>query len=128
MGADPVLVPEQATLDAHGDGDGDDALAGAEDQLQGIVGVTGTAAAVEVATPEVDDLAPSVVDGDRRRRRRRTKAIPDVAKQGEDHAVSEFDKALDQDISADLLAVVQRQATGITAARESIANLMAAHS
>ncbi len=56
------------------------------------------------------------------------KAILDVAKQGEDHAVSEFDKALDQDISAGLRDVVQRQATEITAARESIANLVASHS
>ena len=56
------------------------------------------------------------------------KAILDVAKQGEDHAVGEFDKAVDQDISAGLREVVQRQATEITAARESIANLVASHS
>lgn len=56
------------------------------------------------------------------------KAILDVAKQGEDHAVSEFDKALEQDISAGLREVVQRQATEITAARESITNLAATHS
>ena len=56
------------------------------------------------------------------------KAILDVAKQGEDHAVSEFDKAIDQDISGDLREVVQRQAIEVTAARDSIANLAASYS
>lgn len=48
------------------------------------------------------------------------KALLEVAKQGEDHAVGEFEKALDRDISGGLREVVQRQATEITAARDSI--------
>lgn len=51
------------------------------------------------------------------------KAVLDVAKQGEDHAVSEFEKALEQDISPELRDVVQRQLTDIRAARDTVAAL-----
>lgn len=51
------------------------------------------------------------------------KAVLDVAKQGEDHAVSEFEKALEEDISPELRDVVQRQLTDIRAARDTVAAL-----
>ena len=39
--------------------------------------------------------------------------VLDAAEQGEDHAVKEFDKALEADISPGLRAVVERQATQV---------------
>jgi uncharacterized protein (TIGR02284 family) len=53
-------------------------------------------------------------------------SILEVAAQGEDHAVAEYEKALDADISADLRTVVQRQLTDVRAARASVASLVAA--
>lgn len=47
-------------------------------------------------------------------------AVLDVAEQGEDHAVSEYDKALKEDISAELRTVIDRQYTDIKAAHDAI--------
>lgn len=46
--------------------------------------------------------------------------VLDVAEQGEDHAVSEFQKALDDDISAGLRAVVERQFAAIQSAHDDV--------
>ena len=46
--------------------------------------------------------------------------VLDAAEQGEDHAVSEYEKALDGDISPELRAVVQRQLTEIRAAHDDV--------
>jgi uncharacterized protein (TIGR02284 family) len=46
--------------------------------------------------------------------------VLDAAEQGEDHAVSEYEKALDEDISPELRAVVQRQLTEIRAAHDDV--------
>jgi uncharacterized protein (TIGR02284 family) len=46
--------------------------------------------------------------------------VLDVAEQGEDHAVAEYRKALDEDISAELRAVIQRQLTDVQAAHDDI--------
>jgi len=51
------------------------------------------------------------------------KAILGVARQGEEHAVKEYEKALDSDISAGLRDVVQRQCDAIRAARDEVAAL-----
>ena len=53
-------------------------------------------------------------------------AILEVAAQGEDHAVKEYEKALDADISVDLRNVVQRQLTEVRATREAVTALAAA--
>ena len=53
------------------------------------------------------------------------KAILDVAHQGDDHAVSEYEKALQEDISAGLRNVVERQFSEIRAARDTLAGLQA---
>jgi len=53
-------------------------------------------------------------------------SILEVAQQGEDHAVNEYEKALDGDISQGLREVVQRQLTEIRAARDAVAALAAA--
>ncbi len=51
-------------------------------------------------------------------------AVLKAARQGDDHAVTEYEKALDNDdVSADLRAVVERQLTGIRAARDMVAGL-----
>ncbi len=55
------------------------------------------------------------------------KAVLDVARQGEEHAVSSYEKALDQDVSADLRTVVERQLVGIRAAEATISQLASAH-
>jgi uncharacterized protein (TIGR02284 family) len=44
--------------------------------------------------------------------------VLDVAEQGEDHAKAEFERALDEDISAELRAVVQRQYAEVCAAHD----------
>jgi uncharacterized protein (TIGR02284 family) len=49
--------------------------------------------------------------------------VLDVAEQGEDHAVSEYRKALDEDISPELRAVVQRQFTSVQAAHDEVKSL-----
>jgi len=51
------------------------------------------------------------------------KAILEVAAQGEDHAVKEYERALDADISAGLRDVVQRQLTEVRAARNTVTSL-----
>ena len=61
-----------------------------------------------------DALAGSKPDG-----------VLDAAEQGEDHAVSEYEKALDADISPELRAVVQRQLTEIRAAHDDVNALRA---
>jgi uncharacterized protein (TIGR02284 family) len=50
-------------------------------------------------------------------------AVLDVAEQGEDHAVSEFEDALSKDISAELRNVVQRQLTDIKLAHDDVKSL-----
>lgn len=55
------------------------------------------------------------------------KGVLDVAAQGEDHAVSEYDKALGEDISAGLRTVVERQLVEIRSARDAVAAVQAAH-
>ncbi len=49
--------------------------------------------------------------------------VLDVAEQGEDHAVSEYRKALDEDISPELRAVVQRQFTVVQATHDEVKSL-----
>ena len=46
--------------------------------------------------------------------------VLDVAEQGEDHAVSEYRKALEEDISPELRTVVQRQLTAVQAAHDEV--------
>lgn len=55
------------------------------------------------------------------------KGVLDVAEQGEDHAVKEFEKALDADISAGLRTVVERQLTDVRAAHDQVRALRNAH-
>ena len=52
--------------------------------------------------------------------------VLDAAEQGEDHAVSEFDKALQQDLSPTLRAVVERQGVAVRAAHDEVRRLRAA--
>lgn len=47
-------------------------------------------------------------------------AVLAAAEKGEDHAVTEYEKALKEDISANLRTVVERQFTDIKAARTTI--------
>jgi uncharacterized protein (TIGR02284 family) len=49
--------------------------------------------------------------------------VLDAAEQGEDHAVAEYDKALEEDISADLRATVTRQRTAVKAAHDEVRGL-----
>lgn len=51
-----------------------------------------------------------------------------VAEQGEDHAVKEYEKALDKDISAELAEVVRRQLVEITATHDEVKRLSEARS
>lgn len=53
-----------------------------------------------------------------------TKAILEVAKQGEDHAVTEYEKALSEDISDGLRNVLQRQLNDVKGARDTVAALV----
>lgn len=55
------------------------------------------------------------------------KGVLDAAEQGEDHAVKEYRKALDADISAELRSVVQRQSTEVKAAHDRVKALRDAH-
>jgi uncharacterized protein (TIGR02284 family) len=48
------------------------------------------------------------------------KAVLDVAEQGEDHAVREYRKALEEDLSEGLRTVVQRQAADVKAAHDRV--------
>ena len=54
-------------------------------------------------------------------------AVLAAAEKGENHAVSEYEKALGEDISAGLRAVVERQFTDIKAAQTTIAAAAQAH-
>jgi len=78
------------------------------------VDTSGTAtAAVHRGWMSVKDaLAGSKPDG-----------VLDAAEQGEDHAVKEYEQALDEDISPELRAVVQRQLTEIRAAHDDVKTL-----
>ena len=49
--------------------------------------------------------------------------VLDAAEQGEDHAKSEYAKALEADISAELREVVQRQAAAIRSAHDEVKRL-----
>ena len=51
--------------------------------------------------------------------------VLDVAEQGENHAMSEFEKALDGDISPEFKAVVEHQLTEIRSAHGQVAALRA---
>jgi uncharacterized protein (TIGR02284 family) len=53
--------------------------------------------------------------------------VLDVAEQGEDHAVKVFEKALDEDISAGLRTVVERQLVEVRSAHDQVRALRAAH-
>ncbi len=55
------------------------------------------------------------------------KGVLDAAEQGEDHAVKEFQKALDADISAGLREVVERQLVEVKAAHDDVRSLRDAH-
>ena len=46
--------------------------------------------------------------------------VLDAAEQGEDHAVKEYQQALDSDLSAELRAVVERQFTDVKAAHDDV--------
>ena len=54
--------------------------------------------------------------------------VLDVAAQGESHAVTEFEKALKDDISDGLRVVVQRQFADIQAAHAAVSSMRAANS
>jgi len=51
--------------------------------------------------------------------------VLDAALQGEDHAVSEFQKALDSDVSPELRVVVERQFASVQAVRDQVDKLKA---
>ncbi len=53
--------------------------------------------------------------------------VLDAAEQGEDHAKSEYSKALEQDISESLRAVIQRQYSAVQAAHDAVRDLRDAH-
>jgi uncharacterized protein (TIGR02284 family) len=55
------------------------------------------------------------------------KGVLDAAEQGEDHAVKEYRKALDADISPTLRAVVERQSADVKAAHDRVKALRDAH-
>lgn len=52
-------------------------------------------------------------------------AVLKAASTGEDHAVSEYDKALEQDLSDGFREVVSRQRAAVVAARDEVAALQA---
>ena len=49
--------------------------------------------------------------------------VLDAAEQGEDHAVAEYQKALDEDISENLRQTIQRQFTSIQSAHDEVKRL-----
>ena len=59
-----------------------------------------------------DALAGSSADG-----------VLDAAEQGEDHAVTEYNKALEKDLSPDLANVVRRQLVDVTATHDEVKRL-----
>jgi uncharacterized protein (TIGR02284 family) len=56
------------------------------------------------------------------------KGVLSAAAQGEDHAVKEYEKGLQQDISAGLRTVAERQLTAVRAAQQEIRSLSDARS
>lgn len=54
--------------------------------------------------------------------------VLDAAEQGEDHAVAAYDKALQQDLSPTLRAVVERQGAAVRAAHDEVRRLRTAQS
>jgi uncharacterized protein (TIGR02284 family) len=53
--------------------------------------------------------------------------VLDAAEQGEDHAKSEYEKALEADISPSLKTVVQRQYAAVQTAHDTVRDLRDAH-
>ena len=56
------------------------------------------------------------------------KGVLEAAERGEDHAVSEYEKALKSDLSPALRTVVERQFMDVKAAHDAVRALQAAHS
>ncbi len=56
------------------------------------------------------------------------KSVLDAAEQGEEHAVEEYEKALEQDLSEGLRSVVDRQLTDIRTTHEKVRALQTNHS
>jgi len=56
------------------------------------------------------------------------KGVLDAAEQGEDHAVKEYGKALEKDLSPELAEVVRRQLVQITATHDEVTRLRDAQS
>lgn len=50
-------------------------------------------------------------------------AVLDAAEQGEDHAVKEYERALGEDVSPELRAVIERQFTEVKAAHDAVRSL-----
>jgi uncharacterized protein (TIGR02284 family) len=55
------------------------------------------------------------------------KAVLEAAEEGEDHAVSEFEDALEKDLPADVRSVVERQAQSVRAAHDRVRSLRDSH-
>ena len=55
------------------------------------------------------------------------KGVLDVAEQGEDHAIKEYEKALEADISPELRTVVERQLVDVQRAHDQVKALRDAH-
>jgi uncharacterized protein (TIGR02284 family) len=55
------------------------------------------------------------------------KAVLAAAETGEDHAVSEFEDALEKDLPADVRAVIQRQADAVRRAHDAVKALRDSH-
>ncbi len=55
------------------------------------------------------------------------KAVLEAAEEGEDHAVSEFEDALEKDLPADVRSVVERQAQAVRNAHDRVKSLRDSH-
>ncbi|MEO6122539.1 MAG: PA2169 family four-helix-bundle protein [Ilumatobacteraceae bacterium] len=55
------------------------------------------------------------------------KGVIDVAEQGEEHAVNEYDKALEMDLSPELADLIRRQLAQIKSTQAEVKTLAAAH-
>lgn len=55
------------------------------------------------------------------------KAVLEAAETGEDHAVSEFEDALEKDLPADVRAIIARQATAVRSAHDEVKALRDSH-
>jgi uncharacterized protein (TIGR02284 family) len=53
--------------------------------------------------------------------------VLDAAEQGEDHAIKEYEKALNSDLSSELRTVVQRQFLEVKAAHDEVRTMRDAH-